>query len=54
MTALFAADTAERPTATNGEGEPTSTELPPELLAQIRRIEIRARRIASTSDSRQP
>ena len=48
MTALFAADTAERPTATNGEGEPTSTELPPELLAQIRRIEIRARRIAST------
>ena len=48
MAALFAADTAERPTATNGEGEPTGTELPPELLAQIRRIEIRARRLAST------
>ncbi|MEE8336780.1 MAG: DUF58 domain-containing protein [Dehalococcoidia bacterium] len=48
MTALFAAETAERPTATAGDGDAAGSDLPPELLAQIRRIEIRARRLAST------
>lgn len=47
MTALFAAETAGRPTATAGDGD-AGSDLPPELLAQIRRIEIRARRLAST------
>ena len=47
MAALFAAETAGRPTATAGDGD-AGSDLPPELLAQIRRIEIRARRLAST------